>query len=259
MAANNKSNRWILDQEKLPSKTIAQTTPGGNLQTIDSGTKTIATSVKEEAFKIIEVYGQIEKVLPLTDKVLVSVSALYTFDGIGHDETGELFNTFGLEGEDIPLLMTMMPLINYQQDLAQSSLEDLVGKKVKVKMLEDHYALEAELVSYTGYEFSHEAKISLMSLYKAQNLDMNIIDYLNLTGYDEDAIEDFFKLKDSELQKTGVIRFEDEAYWDKDLNKVKDKDIYLSAEEAPNNLLGRNYLKMKTQACHMPVIMFSGK
>lgn len=255
----NKSNRWILNQEKMPTKIIAQTTPGGELQPIDSGTKTIATSVKEEAFKVIEVFGKIEKVLPLTDKVLVSVSALYTVDIIGHDQTGELFNTFGLDDEDLPVMMTMIPLINYQQDMAQTSLDSLVGKKVKVKMIEDHYALEAELVSYTSYEFSHESRIALMSMYKAQNLNLGILDYLSMVGYDEESLQDFFKLKEADLQKSGVIRFENEAYWDKDMNKVKGLDIYLSTEEAPSRLLDRNYLSMKTQACHMPVIMFSGK
>ena len=259
MSTGNKSNRWILEKEKASSRVVAETTPGGNLQSVTATDKTIATSVKEESFKIVEVYGQIEKVLPLTDKILVSVSSLYLEDSFGHDLTGQLFNSFGLEGEDLPVMMTMIPLINYQQDMAQTSLDSLIGKKVKVKMIEDHYAIDAELVSYTGYEFSHESKISLMSMFTAQNLDMNIFDFLLLTGHSEEDLEDFFKLKDSDLQKKGVIRFENEAYWDKDVNKVKDSDIYVSSDAMPNNLLGRNYLKMKTQFCHMPVIMFSGK
>lgn len=259
MSIGNKSNRWILEKEKASSAIIASTTPGGKLRTVDAGDKTIATNIKEEAFKIVELFGKIEKVLPLNDQVLVSVSSLYIEDETGHDLTGRLFNSFGLEDDDLPVMMTMIPLINYQQDMAQSSLDALIGKRVKVKTLEDHYAIEAELVSYTGYEFSHESKISLMSMYTAQNLGVDIFNFLVLTGHSEEELEDFFKLKESDVDKTGVLRFENEAYWDKDVNKVKDSDIYLTEDKAPTSLLGRNYLKMKTQFCHMPVIMFSGK
>ena len=98
-----------------------------------------------------------------------------------------------------------------------------------------------------------------MNMAMANNLDLNVFQFLASIGYSEEVLEDYFKLKAEDYAQKGVIRFENEAYWDKDVNKVKDSDIYISTEDAPKSLLGRNFLKMKTQFCHMPVIMFSGK
>ena len=53
-----------------------------------------------------------------------------------------------------------------------------------------------------------------------------------------------------------MFRFKDEAYWDKDIAKGKDNDVYI---EPWDKLIGRNLQSMKTQLCHTPIIMFSGK
>lgn len=255
------SNRRELDREKAKNLRDRKSLiiPGSIEKNVTPESRDIATNISETTYKTFHKFGTIHQVLPLGGKILVSVMKLEEADYLGHHESEALFNNFFLDSEDSPLLASMIPLVNFDQELFQIPLDDLIGKKVKVKLLEDLYATEAELVSITDYEFSHESKINLMNMAMANNLDLNVFQFLASIGYSEEVLEDYFKLKAEDYAQKGVIRFENEAYWDKDVNKVKDSDIYISTEDAPKSLLGRNFLKMKTQFCHMPVIMFSGK
>ena len=255
------SNRRELEREKAKNLRDRKTLsiPGSIEKNVTPESRDIATNISETTYKTLYKFGTIHQVLPLGGKLLVAVLKTSQSDSLGHDEDEALFNSFFLDSEDSPLLATMIPLVNFDQELFQIPLDDLVGKKVKVKLLEDLYATEAELVSITDYEFTHDSKITLMNMALANNLDLNTFQFLASIGYSEEVLEDFYKLKLEDYLDKGVIRFENEAYWDKDVNKVKDSDIYITEEDAPKSLLGRNFLKMKTQFCHMPVIMFSGK
>lgn len=255
------SNRRELEREKAKSLRDRKTMsiPGSIEKSVTPESRDIATNISETTYKTVYKFGTIHQVLPLGGTLLVAVLKTSQEDSLGHDENETLFNSFFLDPGDSPLLASMIPLANFDQELFQIPLDDLIGKKVKVKLLDDLYATEAELVSITDYDYSHESKIALMNMAMAGNLDLNIFQFLASIGYDEEVLDDYFKLKAEDYSQKGVIRFENEAYWDKDVNKVKDSDIYISTEDAPKSLLGRNFLKMKTQFCHMPVIMFSGK
>lgn len=261
------SNKRKLEKAVKFRDRSLESIPGSLKSDITAQSRDIATNVSESSFKVISKFGVIHQVMPLNDVIMVSVLKSHTDvahdhssgDSLGHAGDDSLFNSFFLDPDDTPLLASMIPLVNFNQQLLQVNLEDLIGKKVKVKVIDGYYATEAQLVSFTDYDFSHESKITLMNFATAQNLDLNVFQYLTSLGYEEDVLEDFYKLKLQDYMQEGVIRFENEAYWDKDMANFKDSDIFIALDKSPKSLIGRNYLKMKTQFCHMPVIMFSGK
>lgn len=247
------SARYLLMQEERRSKIVAKTNSAGLLTKVsDSSAETLAQQIKELLNEAIIEDGVIDSVMPLTEVILVSVRELSGNDDIHH---GLLFNSFGLPVEEVSLLSILIPLSNVSPDINTIDPNTLIGKPVKVFM-SDGVAVEAELVSnVTGGEY-HNSTITKKDIKTASLLNLPVEDYLRWIGHSEDSIEDYLKLKAEDFSGGVVFRFKDEAYWDKDTAKGKDNDIYI---EPWDKLIGRNLQSMKTQLCHTPIIMFSGK
>ena len=254
-------NRAALAAAMNTLKTKNVSTPGDDFKVVSGETKTVVESIKENSYGTEYIPGRIHIVMPLGDRLMVSVKQdpeEYNHEG---DSSGEdipvLFNSFGKDFEEVPLLQTLIPLINLDLDITPLDLYSLIGRRVKVKCMTGMYALEAELVSALPRDYMHESQLMTLDLYRASDLNLDPEKFLLTLGYSEEAVKDIFKLKGK--TDKGVIRFPDEAYWDQDVPKVLDLDIILGLEETPSMIIGRNFLKMKTQLCHMPVLMFSGK
>lgn len=252
---SNHSARYLLIQEERRSRVIAKTNSAGLLTKVgDSNADTVAERIKTLLDVEIIEDGIIDSVMPLTEIILVSVRSLK--DSTDDVHSGILFNTFGLPVEEVALMSILIPLTNISPDINTIDPNSLINKPVKVYM-SDGVAIEAELVSHvTGGEY-HNSTISKRDIKTASLLNLPVEDYLRWIGHDEESIADYLKLKAEDFSKGVVFRFKDEAYWDKDVAKGKDNDVYI--EKPWELLIGRNLQKMKTQLCHVPIIMFSGK
>lgn len=247
------SARYLLMQEERRSKIVAKTNSAGLLTKVsDSSAETLAQQIKELLNEDIIEDGIIDSVMPLTEVILVSVRELGEADDIHHNA---LFNSFGLPVEEVALMSILIPLSNVSPDLTTIDPKSLVGKAVKVFM-SDGVAVEAELVSNVSGGEYHNSSITKKDIKTASLLNLPVEDYLRWMGHSEDSIEDYMKLKAEDFSGGVVFRFKDEAYWDKDIAKGKDNDVYI---EPWDRLIGRNLQPMKTQLCHTPIIMFSGK
>ena len=247
------SARYLLMQEERRSKIVAKTNSAGLLTKVsDSSAETLAQQIKKLLNEDIIEDGIIDSVMPLTEVILVSVRELGEDDDIHHNA---LFNSVGLPVEEVALMSILIPLSNVSPDLTTLDPKSLVGKAVKVFM-SDGVAVEAELVSNVSGGEYHNSSISKKDIKTASLLNLPVEDYLRWMGHSEDSIEDYMKLKAEDFSGGVVFRFKDEAYWDKDIAKGKDNDVYI---EPWDRLIGRNLQPMKTQLCHTPIIMFSGK
>lgn len=246
-------------REKQKASYIAESSADGSINPIvQNDTTDISKRISEEMYKYREGKGTIHQVLPVNNRVFVSVFMTGEVDKLGHDLSDKLYNSYNMELEDIPLLQTMLPLVNFDQEILQLDLSLLVGKKVKVRILEGFYAINAELVSSFPDDALHKGEPHKMDIHQIMTYGFkDIWKSLERVGYAKENLDEFKKLKVKEHSDPGVFRFKNEAYWDKDTNQSKDMDILLKDDFV--GLIGRNYLEMKSKLCHTPIIMFSGK
>lgn len=214
--------------------------------------------------------GIIRLVLPLNDRVEVAVEPIYHPN---RDETTFMstyskpmyYNTqfipkYGQqEYRDIPFLQCFIPLINFDASLGQD-LNTLIDRHVKVKIWNNSYAVEAELLAWSKYERAYKSGISVVDMFFAEKHDLDAGQYLKNIGYSDEQIEEYLNLSLNEIIPAevdkGVIRLPGESYWDKDVLEMTQWDIKL--DKWPDSLR-RNGKAMKDKLCHMPLIMFTGK
>lgn len=251
------SERYRLLNQEKNSRIVAKTGSGGILSPVESSsTEALSEKVESLLKEVVVKEGIINSVMPLTSTILVSVRGHTNPKHVGDSEKGLIYNTHGMSEEEAPLLPTLIPLINVLPDLSDLNIESLINKPVKVYM-SGNVAVQAELVSLLPGANIHDSNISQQDIETASLLSISISDYLRFIGHDEEAIDDYLKLKLGDFKDGVIYRFTDEAYWDKDVAGAKGNDVFI--EESPLGLLGRNFQKMKTQLCHTPIIMFSGK
>lgn len=258
----------IKDFEKFVkiSAQDARNTPGTRESSVEGTSNAITEIVMAEKNKPVYAYGKIHQILPVGDKIRVSAYRIERKDyvpedfehGTGHD-VKRMFNTFGPMKSDTLFLPMFIPVLNLDMTKDSIDLKTLIGKKVKLKLIAENVATEAELISDTPRDLLHSSGIRLKDLDEAYRLNIPTEEFLLSIGYDEDLVKDFFKLKEEDYQESGILRFLDEAYWDKDVSKNKDFDIVIEEDKIPLGIIGRNYIQMKEKLCHMPLIMFSGK
>lgn len=228
---------------------------GGQLK--NNLTETLSETIKREFENTSFEPGVISCVMPLTQYFAVGVRRYSEHEGTSNGQVEDYFNAFNEPVEDIPLASILIPLVNLQPDLQDIDPDRLIGRQVKV-LVDNNVAISCELISLQDYAMIQSSNITQRDIYKASLHDLPIDEYLRFIGHSEEDIEDYLQLKVSDFRDGVIFRFQDEAYWDKDTQKVKDNDVFLD-NPLFNNVLGRNYLRMKTQLCHNPIIMFSGK
>lgn len=255
------SERYKLIQAERRTKTVARTGSGGLLKPVESSsTEALSEKVEQLLSKVVIEEGVINSVMPLNEIILVSVRGHaehdHEHDHVDDTEQGLLYNAHGMSESEVPLLSVLIPLINILPDINDLNIETLIGKPVKVYM-SGNVAVQAELVSTLPNSNIHNSNISQQDIETASLLNIPVENYLRFIGHEEESITDYMALKAGDFKDGVIFRFKDEAYWDKDVAGAKGSDVFI--EEAPKGLLGRNYQNMKTQLCHVPIIMFSGK
>ena len=161
------------------------------------------------------------------------------------------------ENQNVPMLQCFIPLEDFDATLG-TDLTTLVGRHVSVKVWDRLYASSATLLAWSKYERSSRSGISVQDMFLAEKYGIEAGQFLKNLGYTDQQIEDYLNITIDQIEvEEGVLRLEGEAYWDKDVPELKEKDIVL--KDVPENLLKRNWLKLKDQLCHMPLVMFSGK
>ena len=254
------SERFALHQAMRQSKVVATTGSGGILTPVVSSSN--VETIAEKAINTLERSdikdGTINSVMPLTDRVLVTVRG-EVVNGLDNDySAGALYNSYGRPEEDIPLLSVLLPLINVDPEAAGFNAESLLHKPVKVYMT-GNIATQVELVAVVPGAMIHNSRIAAHEIEMATMLDLPVEEYLRFIGHTEDSINDYLKLKAGDFKDGIIFRFKGEGYWDKDIAGVKGNDVYIEDKDSPLGIYGRNYQKMKTQLCHTPIIMFSGR
>lgn len=134
-----------------------------------------------------------------------------------------------------------------------------IGKECTVKTIEDR--------AIVAYVDESPSLVSIFSPLLLQAIRNNVPNgdlksteartYLKSYGYSDIEIDNLLKLTyDSEEFKNKLVTFSEEAVWTKDTSAAKDNEIILETNETLNGL---NKLGMKSNNCHLPVKLFSGK
>lgn len=214
--------------------------------------------------------GVIKLALPLNDRVEVAVEPIFhpnredttfmsTFSKPMYYNTQFMPRYNKEEYRKIPLLQCFIPLINFDASTGQD-INTLIDRHVRVKVWDNLYASEAELVAWSKYERAYKSGISVVDMFFAEKHDLDAGQYLKNLGYSDEQIEEYLNLSLDEVLPEevdkGVIRLPNESYWDKDVLEMTQWDI--KVEKWPESLR-RNAQAMKDKLCHMPLIMFTGK
>lgn len=214
--------------------------------------------------------GVIKLALPLNDRVEVAVEPIFhpnredttfmsTFSKPMYYNTQFMPRYNKEEYRDIPFLQCFIPLINFDAATGQD-INSLIDRHVRVKVWNNTYASEAELIAWSKYERAYKSGISAVDMFFAEKHDLDAGQYLKSIGYSDEQIEEYLNLSLDEVLPEdvdkGVIRLPGEAYWDKDVLELSQWDIRV--EKWPETLR-RNAQKMKDQLCHMPIMMFTGR
>lgn len=214
--------------------------------------------------------GVIKLILPLNDRVEVAVEPIFhpnredttfmsTFSKPMYYNTQFMPKYNKEEYRSIPFLQCFIPLMNFDASTGQD-INTLIDRHVRVKVWDNLYASEAELLSWSKYERAYRSGISVVDMFFAEKHDLEAGQYLKNLGYSDGQIEEYLELSLNDVlpedKDKGVIRLPGEAYWDKDVLEMTDWDI--PVEKWPESLR-RNAQAMKDRLCHMPIIMFTGR
>lgn len=217
--------------------------------------KQVIEKEKEEAITYSE--GTIHQVIPQATKVMVVVVEAY-----GEDNKPVFFNALNSNNLDvgsIPLALISIPLVNYKVDSTEP-LDKLLNARVKVKIINNSIATEAELISATYEDTLLHNSVLPRDYEMAVSSGVGVVTYLMNLGYSLQQIDDFLKIKvDDIMDGNWVIRLKGEGYFDKAIDKTNEFDFYIDEKKLPESWADRNLKQMKDMICHNPIIAFSAR
>lgn len=170
----------------------------------------------------------------------------------------ELFN-FPI-GSDLSKSSLDQLLIQTDINPSDGNINQYIGSTCRVKLVKGR-----AVFAYVRHRYKELTTINAELLYRLRRESSDgTIDnpyvtnsLINQYGYTSEQVNDLKKLQyDPEKYKNKVLIFEGEAYWGKDTSKPNDDEVVLKPVDSLNGL---NKLGTKSNNCHLPIRLFSGR
>lgn len=204
--------------------------------------------------------GYIETLYLINDGVFAIVrknySSITNTNGEEIDHGDGLFNSD--DGTDPATLTVPELIVKTNINPINTNLNVFIGKPCRVKV-KDGIAVLAEIDTTEGVFSIFPPELVRTIRSRVTGGDLSSPDaryYFKTFGYSDEEIDNLVSFLYNSDHKEKLVTFAGEGVWTKDTNQQKEGEFIM---EAPFIVVGLNKLSMKSNNCHIPTRLFSGK